>query len=77
MKFKVSELFYSAQGEGRYVGVPSVFLRMFGCNFTCSGFGCKPGEASLEADEVAKSVHLYKTFEELPLVSTGSESYAS
>ena len=34
MKLKVSELFYSAQGEGRYVGVPSIFLRMFGCNFT-------------------------------------------
>jgi 7-carboxy-7-deazaguanine synthase len=77
MKFKVSELFYSAQGEGRYVGVPSVFLRMFGCNFTCSGFGCKPGQLSTEADEVAKSVHLYKTFEELPLVNTGCDSYAS
>jgi organic radical activating enzyme len=54
MKFKVSELFYSAQGEGRYVGVPSVFLRMFGCNFTCSGFGCKKGEKSTEADEVQR-----------------------
>ena len=77
MKFKVSELFYSAQGEGRYVGVPSIFLRMFGCNFTCSGFGCKPGEKSPEADEVAKTVNLYKTFEELPLVNTGCDSYAS
>ena len=71
MKLKVSELFYSAQGEGRFIGVPSVFLRTFGCNFTCAGFGCKPGEKSTEADEVAKSVHLYKTFEELPLVNTG------
>jgi 7-carboxy-7-deazaguanine synthase len=77
MKIKVSELFYSAQGEGRYVGVPSVFLRTFGCNFTCSSFGCRPGERSTEADEVAKSVHLYKTFEELPLVNTGCDSYAS
>jgi 7-carboxy-7-deazaguanine synthase len=77
MKLKVSELFYSAQGEGRYVGVPSVFLRTFGCNFTCSGFGCKPGEKSVEADEVAKKVELYKTFEELPLVATGCDSYAS
>lgn len=77
MKLKVSELFYSAQGEGRFVGVPSVFLRTFGCNFTCSGFGCKPGDKSTEADEVAKSVHLYKTFEELPLVNTGCDSYAS
>jgi 7-carboxy-7-deazaguanine synthase len=77
MKLKVSELFYSAQGEGRYVGVPSVFLRTFGCNFTCSGFGCKPGEKSTEADKVAKKVELYKTFEELPLVTTGCDSYAS
>jgi 7-carboxy-7-deazaguanine synthase len=77
MKLKVSELFYSAQGEGRYVGVPSVFLRTFGCNFTCSSFGCKPGEKSTEADEVAKKVEMYKTFEELPLVSTGCDSYAS
>ena len=77
MKLKVSELFYSAQGEGRFIGVPSVFLRTFGCNFTCSGFGCKPGEKSTEADEVAKNVHLYKTFEELPLVNTGCDSYAS
>ena len=77
MKLKVSELFYSAQGEGRFIGVPSVFLRTFGCNFTCAGFGCKPGEKSTEADEVAKSVYLYKTFEELPLVNTGCDSYAS
>jgi organic radical activating enzyme len=77
MKLKVSEIFYSAQGEGRFVGVPSVFLRTFGCNFTCSGFGCDPGEKSTEADEVAKNVHLYKDFNSLPLVNTGCDSYAS
>ena len=77
MKLKISELFYSAQGEGRFVGVPSVFLRTFGCNFTCSGFGCKPGEKSTEADEVAKNIALYKDFASLPLVNTGCDSYAS
>ncbi len=77
MKLKVSEIFYSAQGEGRFVGVPSVFLRTFGCNFTCSGFGCAPGEKSTEADEVAKNIHLYKDFTNLPLVNTGCDSYAS
>lgn len=77
MKLKISELFYSAQGEGRFVGVPSVFLRTFGCNFTCAGFGCKPGEKSSEADEVAKNVSLYKDFNSLPLVNTGCDSYAS
>jgi organic radical activating enzyme len=77
MKLKVSETFYSAQGEGRFIGVPSVFLRTFGCNFTCAGFGCAPGVKSTEADEVAKTVEVYKNFEELPLVNTGCDSYAS
>lgn len=77
MKFKASEIFYSAQGEGRYVGVPSVFLRMFGCNFTCAGFGCKPGERSTEADVVAERASEYTRFEDLPLVATGCDSYAS
>ena len=77
MKIKVSEIFYSAQGEGRFIGVPSVFLRTFGCNFTCAGFGCAPGSVSTEADEVAKNIHLYKDFNSLPLVNTGCDSYAS
>jgi 7-carboxy-7-deazaguanine synthase len=76
-KIKVSEVFYSLQGEGRFVGVPSVFLRTYGCNFTCAGFGCKPGDKSTGADDVAEVVHLYNRFEELPLVETGCDSYAS
>ena len=76
-KIKISELFYSLQGEGRFVGVPSVFLRTYGCNFTCSGFGCKPGEKSTGADDVAEVVHMYDNFLDLPLVETGCDSYAS
>ena len=76
-KIKVSELFYSLQGEGRFVGVPSVFLRTYGCNFTCSGFGCAPGEKSTGADDVAEVVHMYNNFLDLPLVETGCDSYAS
>jgi len=74
---KISELFYSAQGEGRFVGVPSVFLRTFGCNFKCAGFGMPAGESTKEIEPIAANVHLYKTFEELPLVNTGCDSYAS
>lgn len=76
-KIKVSELFYSIQGEGRYMGVPSVFLRTFGCNFTCDGFGMPRGKKSTERKIVAQNVEMYKTYKDLPLVSTGCDSYAS
>jgi organic radical activating enzyme len=74
-KIKVAELFYSIQGEGRYMGVPSVFLRTFGCNFTCDSFGMPRGEKSQERHNVVVSD--YKTYNELPLVSSGCDSYAS
>jgi organic radical activating enzyme len=76
-EFKVSEIFYSAQGEGRFVGVPSVFFRTFGCNFKCPGFGLPPGEKTTEPDDIGKVVHLYPTFNDLPLANTGCDSYAS
>ena len=76
-KIKIAELFYSIQGEGRYMGVPSVFLRTFGCNFKCAGFGMSRGALSNEADDIAEVAHLYNKYEELPLVSTGCDSYAS
>ena len=77
MKIKIAELFYSIQGEGRYMGVPSVFLRTFGCNFKCAGFGMPRGELSNEAEELAEVSHMFNKYEELPLVSTGCDSYAS
>jgi organic radical activating enzyme len=76
-KLKIAELFYSIQGEGRYMGVPSVFLRTFGCNFKCQGFGMPRGEMSQEVEAIAARITEFKDYIELPLVSTGCDSYAS
>ena len=74
-KIKIAELFYSLQGEGKYVGTPSVFLRTFGCNFTCGGFGMPKGEMSNERFKIHPEQ--FKKYDDLPLVHTGCDSYAS
>jgi len=91
MKLRYSEAFYSVQGEGKFVGVPSVFLRTFGCNFRCMNFGLSRDEPMRDEkhkmgnrynDEVKelidKGVHkTTKKFEDLPIIHTGCDTYAS
>lgn len=36
---RVSEIFYSLEGEGPHAGTPTLFVRFFGCNLKCPGFG--------------------------------------
>ena len=85
MKLRYSEAFYSVQGEGRWVGVPSLFLRVFGCNFECAGFGQERGklipveEMPYNTDEKADPDNelAYKSIEELPVTPIGCDSSAS
>jgi len=74
-KIKVAELFYSLQGEGQYLGTPSIFLRVFGCNFQCAGFSMPRGQLSEE--RLAIDPSKYDDYNSLPLVHTGCDSYAS
>ena len=90
MKLRYSEAFYSVQGEGKYVGVPSVFLRTFGCNFRCMNFGLPKDKDRWEQHQegnrynpevkelIDKGVHLTTVnFEDLPIIHTGCDTYAS
>ena len=73
--------FYTLQGEGRYTGVPSIFLRMFGCNFRCRGFNRDLNSIPIdekynpEVAEIIKNIDNYKSIKDLPLVTTGCDSY--
>jgi organic radical activating enzyme len=75
MKVRYTEVFYSVQGEGRFTGVPSVFLRMFGCNFKCQGFGMPRGKISNEYLDI--DPYISADVANLPLVTTGCDSYAA
>lgn len=64
-KLKVSEIFYSIQGEGVRIGEPAVFVRLAGCNQRCSfcdsayAFSTKDGLGSVSPQEVADIVRAY------------------
>lgn len=80
-KIKVTELFWSIQGEGRYVGTPSIFLRTFGCNFRCPSFGMHMGYETNQPDEILSMVSMspdsFKSIKDLPLSTKGCDSYIS
>ena len=82
MKLRYSEAFYSVQGEGAFVGVPSVFLRTFGCNFRCMNFGLPRGTVKEKHNPEVKELidaglDKFKKFGDLPIIATGCDTYAS
>lgn len=72
---KIAEVFYSVQGEGKLVGVPSVFVRTSGCNLRCGW--CDTPYTSWtpegEAQSVESLVEQVSRFGAKHVVVTGGE----
>lgn len=62
VKFNVSEIFFSIQGEGTRSGLPCVFVRMQGCNLRCkwcdTGYALQIGKQAniMVQSEIIKAI---------------------
>ena len=79
---RYSEIFYSIQGEGRWMGTPSVFIRLFSCNFECRGFGQGRDQSKWVSREnmphkIDPNINNYTSFKELPVPTIGCDSSAT
>jgi 7-carboxy-7-deazaguanine synthase len=81
---KISELFYSIQGEGKRTGKPSFFIRTNYCNLRCSFSGgnyCDTPYTSWEPDNndnigefsIAEIVNEFRKYNSPDIVITGGE----
>jgi len=74
-KLRIAEIFASVQGEGRFVGVPSTFIRISGCNLRCTWCDTpyaswSPEGPTLALDEILETVEQFSTEH---VVVTGGE----
>jgi len=60
---RITEIFYSLQGETRTVGLPTVFVRLTGCPLRCSYCDTEyafHGGQKMEISDIVKQVEQYK-----------------
>ncbi len=75
-RLKITEIFYSLQGEARNVGLPTIFVRLTGCPLRCdycdTAYAFTGGEW-MDIDAIIDEIKQYKT---LHITVTGGEPLA-
>lgn len=76
MKIRYSEVFTSFQGEAGFAGMPTIWVRFFGCTLKCMGFGQKnPADPSTYVNPYAYiKLADYTRLEDLPVFEVGCDS---
>ena len=70
---KVVEIFYSIQGEGTQVGVPSIFIRLYGCNLTCAFCDEILHKGAYESLSYHEVIERIKQYPSMHVIITGGE----
>jgi len=60
--FKITEIFYSIQGEGIFAGLPMIFIRFTGCNLRCKWCDTPysySGGSDMDLEEIMENIKPY------------------
>lgn len=71
MNLKVSEIFSSIQGEGKYTGYPTTFVRMSGCNLSCTF--CDDTSTGKTRRSIESILHIISELKNRHVCITGGE----
>ncbi|AJQ93075.1 hypothetical protein [Gynuella sunshinyii] len=77
MKYQWSEIFLSIEGEAKWSGHPTVYIRFTRCNFSCKGFNNPDNIEPASERALGFSPQHINTISEIPEISIGCDSIYS
>ncbi len=76
-KYEWSEVFMSIEGEAKYAGHPTAYIRFAKCNFQCRGFGNPENLDTTTVETLGFDPKDYKDIYSIPLITRGCDSIYS
>ncbi len=73
---KITEIFYSIQGEGSHAGKAAIFIRLSGCNLRCKWCDTKRSWTGGKNMSIKAILEAIKGFRAKTIVLTGGEPFA-